>query len=86
MSNGHDAIAHIFHKTLGFGQQNTSYVSGFFPHVKHEMFKVAVSCVSIYLTVMHMKLSVHTQAAVTLLGLMSDLLPSFTSVLGLMLR
>lgn len=59
---------------------NTSFVSGFLPHVKHEMFKVAASCASIYLGVMHMKLSLHTQAAVTLWGLMSDLLPSFTSV------
>lgn len=59
---------------------NTSFVSGFLPHVKPEMLKVAASLVFIYLSVMHMKLSLHTQGAVIPGGLMSDLLPSFTSV------
>lgn len=33
--------------------------------------------VSIYLTVMHIKLSLHTLAAIILRGLISDLLPYF---------
>lgn len=69
-----------FSQDIRVRSANTSFVSSFLPHVKHEMFKVAASLVFIYLNVLHMKLSLRTQAALTLGGLMSDLLPSFTSV------
>lgn len=85
LSYVHDAIAHIFHKTSGLVQLKRHLPLAPLPHVKHKMFKVAASCASIYLCVMHMKLSLHTQAAITRWGLMPDLLPNFTSLHGLML-
>lgn len=55
------------------------HVSLVFPHTLNIRlrFKVSVSHVAIYLFVMHIKLSLHTLAAIILCGLMSDLLPYY---------
>lgn len=44
---------------------------------------VSVSHVSIFLNVMHIKLSLHTLGAIILCGLMSGLLPYFKLLWGL---
>lgn len=81
----HITLFYVFFLKASVFAQHIRHISLVFPYTLNIRlrFKVSVSHVAIYLFVMHIKLSLHTLAAIILCGLMSDLLPYFKVLCGL---